>query len=151
MPHHVASTQVPEQLFAKPAICDEFIAPCENGRGLEPILLDAWPFWLFLRHVVARAKAGLSKNPFATLCQGCICFPSGHFGRRLQHRGRAWHHFPAVGDGLWMGDRTKTWQIFKVMRSSSAWIACKIKSPSLTTTTLCYLDSFFPSARELTF
>jgi len=37
-------SKVPEQLFVKPAICDEFIPPCENGRGLEPILLDAYVF-----------------------------------------------------------------------------------------------------------
>ena len=37
------ATPVPEQ-FEKPQICDKPAPPCENGRGLDPVVLDAYIF-----------------------------------------------------------------------------------------------------------
>jgi hypothetical protein len=33
--------EVSETVFEKPHICETFIPPCENGRGLEPVAMDA--------------------------------------------------------------------------------------------------------------
>ena len=38
-----ATPPVPEQ-FEKPQICDKPAPPCENGRGLDPVVLDAYIF-----------------------------------------------------------------------------------------------------------
>jgi len=37
-------SKVSETVFEKPHICETFIPPCENGRGLEPVAMDAYVF-----------------------------------------------------------------------------------------------------------
>ncbi|CAK8991005.1 unnamed protein product, partial [Durusdinium trenchii] len=37
-------SEVPDFLFQKPSICGSFVPPCENGRGLDPVELDAYVF-----------------------------------------------------------------------------------------------------------
>ena len=36
--------EVPEFLFQVPAVCRSMAPPCENGRGLDPVVLDAYVF-----------------------------------------------------------------------------------------------------------